>query len=436
MINKVKDTINKYNLVPQNETILVALSGGVDSMCLLDVLKKLNYKIVVAHVNHKKRLESEFEEEAIKELCKKLDIKCEVLHLEHLDGNFQSGAHHRRYEFFIEIAKKYNIKYIATAHHADDNIETIFLNLMSGSNLYGYGGISPSLLIDDIKIIRPFLNVSKQEIKAYATANNIKYYEDYTNSTDDYKRNRIRHHVIPILKEECPNILDKVRSYSMQIHKAFSFVRNQSINYLDKHNNTINISDFKNLDTYLKEDIICLLLERYDIERSENLINDIIAVIDNNKPQVTYNLKNDMVLKKRYEIIEINKLSNTSSFKYILKSIDDKIETNKFQLYFSKVIPNDCTKYIKLCYNKIEFPLIIRSRNDGDEIHMPYGHKKIKDLFIDKKINKELRESIPIVVDNNNSILWVINIAKSKEVFDQKENGNIYLVYKETNHDN
>lgn len=435
MQNKVFNFIKKNNLIPDGEKILVALSGGVDSMSLLYILNSLGYEVVVAHVNHKKRLDSEMEEEAIINLCKKLNIICEVLHLEHLDGNFQSKAHTRRYEFFRQIAKKYNIKYLATAHHADDNIETILLNIMSGSNIYGYGGISMKLELDDITIIRPFLCLSKAEIKNYASKNNIKYYEDYTNQEDDYKRNRLRHHVIPILKEECPNILNKITSYSSQLHSSFEYTRAISIDYLNKNKDTIDIDSFNNLHSYIKYDILCLLLEKYNIERSLNLIEDLIDVCTSLKPQIEYNLKNNLIFKKVYDKAFITNNIKSNNYEYILNNDSDIAENENFIFYFSKTLTKDYTYYIKLCYNKIAFPLTIRNKKDGDEIHMSYGHKKVKDLFIDKKITKEERERIPLVIDSNNSILWVVNYAKNKEVFDQLQTGNIYLLVKEKKHD-
>ena len=225
MINKVKNYLNKNNLIIPGEKIVVALSGGVDSSVLFDVLNKLGYEIIVAHVNHKKRIESDMEEEKIIEFCKNNSTPYEILHLDKIDKNFEAKAHNKRYEFFINVAKKYNAKYIATAHHADDNCETILMNIMSGSNLYGYGGISKDLEIDGIHIIRPLLLLSKDEIKEYAKTNNIIYYEDYTNALDDYTRNRIRHHIIPVLKKECSTLLDRTNAYSNQVHEAFDFIR-------------------------------------------------------------------------------------------------------------------------------------------------------------------------------------------------------------------
>lgn len=425
MINKIKDYINKNNLIKPNSKIVIALSGGVDSMVLYNVMKKLNYDIIIAHVNHNVRLESAVEEEYIKNMCANDNIPIEILHLEKIHENFEATAHNRRYAFFLNVCKKYNASYLVTAHHADDNLETIILNLMSGSNLYGYGGIAQKLVLDNINIIRPLLLVSKKEIKEYALKNNIKYFEDYTNQLDDYTRNRIRHHIIPKLKDECPNILDRSNAYSKQVHEAFDFARGFSIDFLK--DNIININDFKNLHPYIKKDVICLLLENYEIERGENLINDLINIIENDKAQLDYDLKKNYILKKRYNTAYIEKKENKNAFHFEINGFDDIINYKQYKIYLSKEKPTNAI-YIKLCYNDIAFPLIIRNRYDGDKISLTAGHKKIKDLFIDKKVLKDIRDEIPIIVDGNNNILWVLDYAKSKDLFKYKDNFDCYLV--------
>lgn len=424
MIKTVENYIKKYNLIEPNSKVVIALSGGVDSMVLFDIIKSLNYNIVIAHVNHKVRLESEIEEEYIRSLCLESNIPLEILHLEKIEKNFEAQAHERRYDFFINVCKKYNSKYLLTAHHADDNIETIFLNLMSGSNLYGYGGISNKLAIDDINIVRPLLLISKQCIKEYALKNDIKYFEDYTNALDDYTRNRIRHHIIPKLKEECPNILERSNSFSNQIHEAFDFIRSQSIAFLK--DNRFKISSFNDLHPFLKKDIICLLLENYDIERSENLINDILDVISNDKPQCDYSLKQGFIFKKRYDECSIEKSTQIAGYEYEINSFDEAIDNEYIHVYLTKDKPIN-TNYIKLCYNSIVFPITIRCKSDGDRIKMPGGSKKVKDLFIDKKIPKELRDSTPIIIDGDGDIIWVYNVGKSSKISDYKDNYDCFL---------
>ncbi len=435
MINLVAKYIKKEKLINDNEKIVIALSGGVDSMVLLNILIKLNYNVIIGHVNHKKRLDSDIEEEAIIKMAKELNIPCEVHHLSDCENaNFHNYAHFERYSFFIDIAKKYNAKCIATAHHQDDNLETILLNIMSGSNLYGYGGISPLLNLEGINIIRPMLCVNKEKIQKYSLENNIVYYEDSTNAKDDYTRNRIRHHIIPLLKQECTDILDKSSSYSTLVKESFAFIRKNSTDYLLKNGNNIDNSSFNDLDIALKKDILCLLLESFDIEKNERIIIKLIEIINSSKSQQDYVLKNNYIFKKRYNISYLEKIQEKSFFEIKLTSINDKYSDDKYNVYFTNTPiihnANYSAKSIKLCYNDIAFPLTIRNRKREDVIKLPFGHKKIKDLFIDKKITRENRESI-LLVENNEEILWVIDIAKSESVIKQKNSGNIYLVVEE-----
>jgi tRNA(Ile)-lysidine synthetase-like protein len=144
MINTVKDFIKSESLIEKGETIVVGVSGGIDSMVLLNVLYDLGYKLVIAHVNHNVREESKDELIFVKEYAKSKNIPFESTVLEKIEGkNFQDEARSLRYEFFFEIARKYNATKIATAHHLDDLLETVLMRISRGSNLYGYGGIKP-----------------------------------------------------------------------------------------------------------------------------------------------------------------------------------------------------------------------------------------------------------------------------------------------------
>ncbi|MDE6407666.1 MAG: tRNA lysidine(34) synthetase TilS [Anaeroplasmataceae bacterium] len=235
MQTKVQKFIKEQNLIPTTNPIICAVSGGVDSVCLLHILHSLNYPLVLAHVNHHKREQSAVEQAAMENLAKEFNIPFELLDFyDNGADNFQNSAHDARYTFFKQLAKKYHTTLIATAHHLNDQAETILMRLITGSNLYGYAGISIIQQEKDYSLIRPLLCVSKEEIYTYAKEHNLLYFEDISNSSDDYLRNRIRHHILPLLEKENINYLEKMQEFSTQTKESFNFIRKQSINYLDK----------------------------------------------------------------------------------------------------------------------------------------------------------------------------------------------------------
>ena len=413
----------------------VVSSGGVDSICLLHILHTLGYKVVLAHVNHNKRVESNLEEQAMNFLAKTMNIPFEVINY-HYEGNdnFHNDAHKIRYDFYKRVADKYNTKIITTAHHLDDLAETIIIKLISGSNLYGYGGISNCLYDDKYKIVRPLLSVDKEQIYKYAKDNNLTYFEDSSNAEDDYLRNRIRHHIIPLLKKENPNFLNQVNDYSIIVKEAFNYIRKDSINYLNNHNNIIDISSFNKLDIGLKKDIICLLFENNKVEKSNTVINNCLDLISNNKNK-KINIKDNVIFVTEYgkAYIKIDNIIN--DYCYTL-DINNKISImGKYVLYFSKLEPINNEKYIKLCYNDLKLPFLVRNKKVGDFIRMNYGNKKVSRILIDQKVKKEDREIIPLIFDNSGDLLWVYNYAKNIDVINQKNSGDIYLVCEEIKND-
>ena len=426
MINKVKAFIKKNNLI-LDKPIIVAVSGGADSVSLLDVLHKLGYKLVLAHVNHNKREESKIEQIAMENLAKELNIPFELLDYHYSNSNnFQSEAHFARYDFFKDLCKKYNTNIIATAHHKDDQIETVLMKLMEGSNLYGYGGIAIESKREDYSIVRPLLCVSKDEIYDYCKKNNLVYFEDASNMSNDYLRNRIRHNVIPILKNECANVLDKIMEYSIQAHEAFDYIRSESINYLESNNNQIDYNTYNSLNIALKKDILALLLEKYNIRKNNEIIEKILTILKDSNGTKIINLENNYSFVKNYNkaYIKENNIVNKESY---LMNIEDRIKIGNYVFYFTNSHNNKSANYIKLCYNDLEFPLTIRYRENGDEIDLGFGAKKINRILIDKKVPKDIRDSIPVVLDNRGKILWLVNYQKSDFVAKMKEKGDLLL---------
>lgn len=435
MLEKIKRFIEKNQLISSKEPIICATSGGVDSICLIHILHDLGYPVILAHVNHHKRKESELEEQSMKNLAKELNIPFEVYsYYDTHQDNFQAKAHEARYYFFIQIAKKYHTHLIATAHHLDDQAETVLMRLLSGSNLYGYAGISISLTIQEMQIIRPLLCVSKDELYAYAKKNDYVYFEDVSNQSDDYLRNRIRHHIIPKFKEENQDFLNKLQEFSIQTKEAFEFIRNQSIKYLELQNNNIEVKSFISLPIGLKKDIICLLLEQYNIPKNQEIILKCYELIHQNQNKRIM-LKNNFYFQIEYGKAFIKEQSETEPFYKEIDIQHDCVLRNRYHFYFSKNLPQNNAKYMKLCYNNLKLPFFIRNMERGDFIEINGGSKKVSRIFIDQKIPKDARKEIPLIFNREGVLLWVYPNVRNKDVFKEKETGDIYLVCEEIKYD-
>ena len=217
-MEKVREFLNR--VLVKNETIVVACSGGPDSMCLLSLLtefkNKFNLKLICAHVNHKIRLESEEERNMVQKFCEDNNIVFEYLEiLEYVNGDFtEEDARKRRYKFFDEVMVSHKANTLMTAHHGDDLIETILMRITRGSNLSGFIGIKKVNENEKYRIVRPLLYVSKDEIINYLDSNNISYAIDKTNESDSYTRNRYRHKVLPFLKKENKDVQKKYFKFS------------------------------------------------------------------------------------------------------------------------------------------------------------------------------------------------------------------------------
>lgn len=426
MINTVKDFIKSESLIEKGETIVVGVSGGIDSMVLLNVLYDLGYKLVIAHVNHNVREESKDELIFVKEYAKSKNIPFESTVLEKIEGkNFQDEARSLRYEFFFEIARKYNATKIATAHHLDDLLETVLMRISRGSNLYGYGGIKPIIYYGYVAIIRPLLCVTRNDITNYQKENNIPFMEDGSNSKDKYTRNRYRHNVVPILVEENPNIYQNILKYSKQMYQAFDFIRKQSIKLYNKNKGEIDNDEFSTYDDAVKLDYISYILEQKQIPCSYNKICLIKQMIQKGKPNDFINVSKDYVFKKNYSKTSIEKISSVIDYEFMI-NLDESITLpNGSIVKLTRNIKNNEEIFLKLCYNTLVLPLKIRNRRDGDYFMFKFGKKKIKDLFIDMKIPMDVRNNVPIVLSQEDEILGIPGIIKGpKDVTDP-----IYVVY-------
>ena len=410
VLQKMQEKLN-------NKKIVVAVSTGIDSMVLLSLLEKLrNVTLIVAHVNHHKREQSNEEQAFIKSYCLNKNIILEIKEL-HFNStkNFQDEARKQRYLFFKDVIDKYQADYLLTAHHATDDLETILMRLIKGSSLKGYAGIMEDAEFHHIYIYRPLLNVSKNDIMQYAKEHNIMYYNDESNISDDYLRNRIRHSIIPIIEEENPSIYKNIADYKEHINESNNFLFekiNNFINHKVSLNNNIysfKIEDFLKESDYLQVQILFELLK--PLKLSKNLILELIKQIKNNKKLIINNIINDYYLVKEYGFIKLGMINKEPRYMKIIEDgnylINDytNVEIVKNKCYFRE---NNC----EICYNINNLPIIIRNRKDKDKIRIKNKLVNLSDYLTNKKISHFDRFRL-VLTNDQDEVIYILGLKEA-----------------------
>ena len=431
--------------IEDNSTIVVALSTGPDSMALLSLVLKLrekkNLRVVVAHIHHNLRSESDEEYEFAKKYAKENNCDFEFIKFEsYKTTSIENEARERRYKFFEDVLKKYNSKYLLTAHHGDDLVETILMKLTRGSSLNGYSGFKKISKRNGYIIVRPLIFYTKEEILNYLNENSIPYRIDKTNFSKKYTRNRYRLDILPLLKKEDKNIHKKYLKFSEDLEEINNFVSNY-INEKYKNivvNNIIDISLLRKEDNYIVKEILYRYLFNY-YYKNINLIeakhiNIIMSLINDTKSNMEVSLPNNLVIEKSYNSLMIKDSINKDDYKI---KINDKVNIpgGKICVLEETSLTNNYVCHLNS--NDIKMPLYVRNRKDGDYIEVLNlnGKKKIKDIFIDEKVPKGKRNNYPVVVDKEDNVVWLPGLKKSK--YDSLKTGkyDIILWYSEEDND-
>lgn len=432
--------------INKNDNIVVAVSYGPDSMMLLDIIKDFykENKIVCAHVHHNHRTESDKEALYLEKYCKKNNIIFEMMKINKYrnDKFTEEEARIKRYEFFDKLMNKYDSKYLFTAHHGDDLVETILMRLSRGSSLKGYSGISLMSKRSNYNLVRPLLYVTKKDILVYCDINKISYAVDKSNLDNDYTRNRYRNNILPLLKEENKNIHTQYLKFSTVLQETEEFINRITLNLYDTvvNNDVIDLTALLKQDEYLIKRVIMLFLGNY-YKNNISLLNDthislILDLIKSNKTNDRLCLPNKINLIKSYNKLYFDKDNCYNNYcflfenyiklpnGYAIKRIDRLENTSNYVAAFNS--------------NDIDLPLYVRSKNSGDKMEILglNGNKKIKDIFIDEKVELNKRKDYPILIDNNGNILWLPGLKKSKYDKSKTQNYDIILkYYKEENND-
>ncbi|WP_297425676.1 tRNA lysidine(34) synthetase TilS [Clostridium sp.] len=460
MYRKVLSYVKDNNLINPGDKILVALSGGPDSVCLLNILydlkEELNIRIEAAHVNHLLRGDDAFkDEEYVIDLCNKMGIKCFI---KRVDINAYSKEYKMssemagrkvRYDFFEEILMKEEFNKVATAHNANDQAETILFRIMRGTGLEGLVGIKASR---DNKVIRPILCLSRDEIEKYIKLKNLRPRIDKTNFEKVYNRNKIRLDILPYMKENFNvDIMQTLNRMALLLQKDNQFLENLSLSIYNKY--CVESDDyfiikkeiFKEeepvVSRALRHAITKFSKSNYDLEMKHIYIIIDLAKKNSGKvldlPNEIYaeNIYGDIYIKSRVEkpfvtdkkeiaIDKGNICKNVIKFYsyYIELSVINNYKENNINLNQNSLI-----KYFD--FDKINKIISLRTRRNGDKI-TPLGMdgtKKLKDIFIDMKIPKEERDNIPILCFDE-KIAWIIGIRTSEEYKITNKSKNILKV--------
>ncbi len=442
---KVKEYIQQYGLCHKEDRLLVACSAGADSMALLHFLyqekERLGVSVAAVHVNHMLRgSESEGDRRFVESFCQDkgipvyaADIPIPAI-LEKESGNMQAVCRRERYAYFKEVMQETESTKLVVAHHADDQIESVIMALTRGLLEGGIQGIKRCRPFANGELIRPFLSVTREEIVDYLQRNHQGYREDSSNKKDSYTRNRIRHHVVPLLRAENENIAEAIMHYTEKVQEDEQLLQSyaeQALQELlvEKQRDLwkINIKAFHNQPLALQRRIILLLLkylyENPNIEQSYTLSNAILKLTQSTDGNATINLPKGALAIREYDQLSLVKAhKETPALIARTLPFGQWIDLpNDLRMYIGKAehaVPTNTTSFAK-CYfvNTSDFalPLHIRGRMDGDRIDLLGTNikKRVSRLFIDEKIPAALRENWPIITSDDNLVIAVPGLRMS-----------------------
>ena len=456
---KVLETIEKNDMLSSNDKILVGVSGGPDSVTLLKILlsfqEEYNLSIYIAHLNHMLRgKESNRDAEFVRNLAQDLNLPCEV---EACDLTkiaqkrkltLEEAAREYRYMFYFKTAEKFGVDKIALGHNADDQVETVLMRFLRGSGLEGLMGIPPVRG----KIIRPLIECSREEIEDYCQEHKIVYRIDSTNKEAIYFRNKIRLELLPLLAHEYnKNIKDVILRLRIIISEISEYLQQKTETIFkkiaaleDQGKVIINLEKLNSLPLVFKRRIIrksikVVIGDLNSISFAHS--DEILRLIENHSGEKEIYLPHNLRIKKVYNqlIIYKNKIFKlhhpagaSTLWKYNLsvpgcteiKPLDIKVETKildfvdvKTSLYYNREkFGSKFAEFID--YNKVKYPLKLRNRRTGDRFYPlnMKGEKKVKDFFIDNKLPKSKRDLIPIFVDRDDKIVWIVGMRLDDRV--------------------
>jgi len=432
----MKNTLQKHieNTIPflNQKKLLLAVSGGLDSMVLLHLFQELNFNIAIAHCNFQLRgVESFGDQKFIQDYADANEIPIFVTQFdtEAFANDYklstQVAARELRYNWFYELLEEEKFDYLLTAHHADDSLETFLINFTRGTGLEGLTGIP----VQNDKIIRPLLFLSRNEIDNYAKEHGIQWREDSSNASDKYVRNKIRHHLIPILKELNPNFMTSFQNTERYLQESQAMAEDAAIMVYQQVANEVEDQIHFDLNQLMKLPNYQSYLYQWLKEFGFTAWKDIYDLVHSQSGKQVF-AANFRLLKDRDYLI----LSPIEEAEGIEFFIDENTEEVKIplKLTFSKAasISVASNTAIFVDADQLVYPLVLRKWKTGD-VFSPFGmngkSKKVSKLFKDEKLSLIEKENTWLLCSNN-QIVWVIGIRADERFRTSNSTKNILRI--------
>lgn len=391
MLNKLCGFVKKYDMLQPGDHVVCGVSGGADSVTLLLALwllrDKLGITVSAAHFNHRLRgEESDRDEEFVRQFCAKYDIALVVGDRQVVAGKkgLEAAARDARYAFLKTLPGK-----IATAHTANDNAETVLMHLVRGTGLKGLGGIAPV----NGKLIRPMLEITRQEVMDFLAEYHLEYVTDSSNETDAFLRNRIRHHVMPVLQKENPRLAENVSAMALRLRED-----EQTLCDLSCAEPLPDVPALRQMPQAIRSRALSRFLEQCGVKEPEaEHIALAEALIFSEKPSASASFPGGVTVTRCYDRLE--KQADSVHLAERVLPCPGTVEMNELGLRIVCSPAQNLSNQTG-CFTVVpKGKMVIRSRMPGDKIRLPGGTKSLKKLFIDKKIPAQLRNRIPVIAD-------------------------------------
>lgn len=400
MQNRLLKFAREQNLMAPGDTVICAVSGGADSVAMLFALyllrEKLGITLEAAHFNHNLRGEEALRDETfVRELCARYEIPLHVASGEIHPGKkgLEAAARDARYAFLEGLPGK-----IATAHTADDNAETILMHLVRGTGLKGLGGIAPQRG----KLIRPMLGITRREVEDFLAEWHLPHVEDSTNETDAFLRNRLRHHVMPLLTAENPRIAENLSQMALRLREDEA-----CLSQLSRYETLPEVETLRTLPSTVRSRMLERFLKENGVREPEDVhIAQAEALVFSESPSASAAFPGGVTLSRQYGHLTANPTGE--AFTPVTLTCPGSTEAAGIRITCEPA--GELAQSENLLTVCPSGKISIRPRQTGDKIRLSGGSKSLKKLFIDRKIPAAVRERIPVVCDET-GILGVYSIG-------------------------